>query len=385
MNMESISTPIEFLHSANNNFSLSLYREIQNTNGNLLFSPLSIQLVLFLASLGTNGKTYEEIRNITQIPIEWSDSQVLLSFKNLLKSFEDYDQQVKVATGIFVDNSFDLNSTFVNNARNYLYSPIEKLNFKIDPIKVRNYLNEWGSKLTDGLIKELFPDGSINIDTRFVLGNAIYFNDLWQSRFFMKIVVKEELFYNTLTDKVTVKMLTSVHDLNFYKDPILKFSMLEIPYLNDDFKVQIFLPDLKDGLAELESNLPKIVDLQDKLTVHNVELTLPKFKIEHSLELKSILLKMGCTSMFTKLADFSRMVKSSSTDVHVTSILHKTCVDFNENGTTAVALSGFISSSKSVEERNYEPPKAIFQADHPFIFTIVYDEITLFMGRLKHL
>lgn len=47
----------------------------------------------------------------------------------------------------------------------------------------------------------------------------------------MKIIEKDELFYNTLTDKITVKMLTSVHDLKFYKDPLLKFSLLEIPYL----------------------------------------------------------------------------------------------------------------------------------------------------------
>lgn len=67
---------------------------------------------------------------------------------------------MKLATGIFVDSLFDLNSTFVDHAKNDLNSSVEKLNFSFNPFKERNYLNEWGGRLTNGLIKELFPEGN---------------------------------------------------------------------------------------------------------------------------------------------------------------------------------------------------------------------------------
>lgn len=65
-----------------------------------------------------------------------------------------------MATGTFIEESFEVNQSYVENAKNFLDSTVGKLNFITNPNAARIYLNEWALNHTDGLIKEIFPDGN---------------------------------------------------------------------------------------------------------------------------------------------------------------------------------------------------------------------------------
>lgn len=53
----------------------------------------------------------------------------------------------------------------------------------------------------------------------------------------------------------------------------------------------ILLPDAKDGLKNLETNISKIQwnDLLNKMTKYSVTVKLPRFRLEQSFELKDTL------------------------------------------------------------------------------------------------
>lgn len=53
----------------------------------------------------------------------------------------------------------------------------------------------------------------------------------------------------------------------------------------------ILLPDAKDGLKNLENNLSKIKlpEILNKMTTYNVNVKLPRFKLEQSFDLKETL------------------------------------------------------------------------------------------------
>lgn len=55
--------------------------------------------------------------------------------------------------------------------------------------------------------------------------------------------------------------------------------------------MMILLPDAKDGLQELENNFSKINlhDISKKMTQYHVTVKLPRFKLEHSLQLEEVL------------------------------------------------------------------------------------------------
>lgn len=57
----------------------------------------------------------------------------------------------------------------------------------------------------------------------------------------------------------------------------------------------ILLPDAKDGLRNLENNFSKIKlhEIVEKMTKYEVNVKLPRFKIEQSLQLKETLTKVN--------------------------------------------------------------------------------------------
>lgn len=130
--------------------------------------------------------------------------------------------------------------------------------------------------------------------------------------------VKDEHFYLTPNNQVTVKMMSIKKNLKYYHDDYLKFAALQLPYevnfskfrcntfkdtqlplnillyifLQDHaFSMIILLPDTIDGLKNLENNLSKIKldQLVRKMTKYTVDVKLPRFKMEQSLQLKKTL------------------------------------------------------------------------------------------------
>lgn len=62
-----------------------------------------------------------------------------------------------------------------------------------------------------------------------------------------------------------------------------------------DYSMIILLPDAKDGLRNLENNFSKIKlhEIVEKMTKYEVNVKLPRFKIEQSLQLKETLTKVN--------------------------------------------------------------------------------------------
>ncbi|CAH8382264.1 unnamed protein product [Eruca vesicaria subsp. sativa] len=76
------------------------------------------------------------------------------------------------------------------------------------------------------------------------------------------------------------------------------------------------------------------------------------------------------------------MVDSSTMaeNLYISSILHKTCIEVDEEGTEAAAISvAFIVTCSAYESR-----KPDFIADHPFLFVVREDKsgVVVFMGQV---
>jgi len=59
------------------------------------------------------------------------------------------------------------------------------------------------------------------------LANAVHFQSSWIYKFNDAV---DDSFYITPSNKVPVKMMTLVRDLQYYHDSELKFAALELPY-----------------------------------------------------------------------------------------------------------------------------------------------------------
>lgn len=81
------------------------------------------------------------------------------TFYYILYYFQEENDSLKLATGMFVDSSFSVKPSFLSDTTSYLKSTMEKLNFKDDPETQRKFINDWVLKKTNDKIKDLFAPG----------------------------------------------------------------------------------------------------------------------------------------------------------------------------------------------------------------------------------
>jgi serpin B len=112
-----------------------------------------------------------------------------------------------------------------------------------------------------------------------------------------------------------------------------------------------------------------------------VELFLPRFKMESGFKLRDTLGQMGMPDAFGPKADFSGL--DGTQNLFISDVFHKAWVEVNEEGTEAAAAT-IVSVAPSAMPMKPTPPPPVFRADHPFIFFIrdTRSGSLLFLGRL---
>lgn len=103
---------------------------------------------------------------------------------------------------------------------------IQPLDFAKDPIGSRNLINNFVSRTTQGLIKDIVPDGMISANTRLVLANAVYFKGTWLMGF-SKDLTKKGIFRSVDGNQ-------EANFMSFPKEVKLKFG--EIPELESEVR-----------------------------------------------------------------------------------------------------------------------------------------------------
>lgn len=101
-----------------------------------------------------------------------------------------------------------------------------------------------------------------------------------------------------------------------------------------------------------------------KLT--NIELQVPKFKMEEKFSLKETLKSMGVNDPFSQVkANFSGMTKQGN--IFMSDVYHQTALAVNEKGTEAASSAASVISFRSL-------PSDEIKADRPFYVVIKHKQ-----------
>jgi leukocyte elastase inhibitor len=168
----------------------------------------------------------------------------------------------------------------------------------------------------------------------------------------------------------------------FGKEP--GFSLVALPYRREaagpNLAMVVLLPDQKDGLHTLESQLTSemIETALIGATSRRVDLTLPKFRLSNRIYARRFLQKMGMTEPFSKTANFSGI--TGRQELSIDAVIHQAYIDVDEEGTVATAATAAVMGLKSAPIG----PETAFNADHPFLYVILDMETKqfLFIGRV---
>lgn len=160
-------------------------------------------------------------------------------------------------------------------------------------------INGWVEDNTNNKIKDLISADSLDGDTRMVLVNAIYFKGFWTYQFNPKDTFKAPFYLND-QDSVTVDFMKIKKYFKYGELRDLDATAIELPYKDSDISMLIILPNQRTGLSALEGKL-NTIDLSDvtkSLYSQEVNVEIPKFKIEFDVELKEPLEKVSDNAFY---------------------------------------------------------------------------------------
>nr|QHB21601.1 venom serpin 1 [Platymeris rhadamanthus] len=366
---------LQAITEGSNKFAIDLYQAIKKPGENIIVSPISAQIVLALAYTGAKENTAKELANVLHLPD--NIDEVLRGHKLLIQHLEN--PVLKLATKMFIEKTLEVKPEFQQNAANYFLSDAGLVSFVKDPEGARKEINHWVEQKTNDKIKDLLAEGSIDPLTRMVLTNAIHFKANWESKFDPDLTEDGD-FFVTPENKVKVKMMMKKKKFPFRMHQELDAKILEMPYAGNEFKMIIILPNKIDGLAEVENKLASS-DLSELLRgLHEVEVNvkLPRFKIEKTMELKDILIGMGIKDIFDEAK--ANLTGISNEHLYASKVVQKAFIEVNEEGTEAAAATALVMVAYS---SLVIYPQEDFHADHPFLYILKKDNMITFMGSVK--
>lgn len=371
---ESIQAAAATVTDGNNRFALDLYQVLRKKEGNLFYSPFSVSTAFAMTHAGARGVTETEMAEVFHFTLD--QEQLHEAFGALITSldtgagFDGY--RLNVANRLWGQDGFELLPEFLATGRDHYGAELAQIDFAASQDATET-INAWVEEKTAGKIQNLIPPGVLNEYTRLVLTNAIYFKGLWLSQFDEE-KTRDSDFHVDPTRTVTVPLMKQSGKFPLGRGEGLQ--ILELTYQTEDLSMLFILPDQVDGLAGVEDRLTleNLRSWMDTLAETQMNVAIPRFRVESEFSLKQSLVGMGMPSAFTEGANFTGI--NPEADLFIQDALHKAYVEVNEEGTEAAGATGVVVGTTSI------PPT--FRADHPFLI-LIWDKVTesiLFLGRV---
>ena len=371
----------------NNAFAFDLYQNLREAeSGNLFYSPYSISLALVMTYAGARGETERQISNalhfiLSQDKLHPAFNALDLQLASRGEGSRGQDGkgfQLNIANAIWGQQGYDFLQNFLDKLAENYGAGMKIANFIEAPENSRATINDWVAHQTEDKIKDLIPPDAINILTRLVLTNAIYFNAAWLYPFDEKATAEGD-FHLLTGSSIKVPMMRQTEpQLSGYAKGT-GYQAVELPYDGSEMSMIILLPD-KGTFDTFENtlNAELVSQISKDLRPEHVALTMPSFEFEAQFALGATLEKMGMSDAFDpQLADFSGM--DGTKDLYIFDAFHKAFVLVDEKGTEAAAATAVVMGVESAP-----PPSISVTVDRPFTFLIrdIATSTTLFVGRV---
>ena len=365
--------------SSENLFGIKLFKGLNDAkpDSNLFISPLSVSMALGMALNGATDSTYDVMKSTLELQ-GLTEDEINQAYKDLIELLVNLDEKVvmNIANSIWIEDDFPVLQSFIDVNKTYFDAEVESFDIA-DPNAV-DIINGWVEEKTNGKIKDIIDQIPPNIALYLI--NAIYFNGTWTYEF-DKDNTKDEPFYNYDNSTSTIPMMSMNATL-----PVLftdSISIVDIPYGDSLFSMTVILPNSEYDINKLAESITNDTwnEWLSQLTNQELDLYLPKFKLEWDDNLKDVLTELGMGIAFdNNRADFARI--NSQIPLWISRVLHKTFIEVTEEGTEAAAAT--------VVEMEFKSPgltTQIIRVNHPFIFAIRerHSRTILFIGKVLSL
>ncbi len=361
-----------------NTFGFKLFSKVSNAemNKNTFISPFSVSMAFGMALNGAKGATLDSLKQ-TLGDAGLSMDEINQSYKNISATLTSLDPTVafQIANSIWYRSGFQVTQKFLDDNKTYLDAEVASLDFS-QPSAVQA-INNWVDTKTHGKITSIL--NAISPEMVMYLINAIYFKGAWTYQFDPQYT-KDDLFTCADGSTVSCRLMSQKATFAYYTDSELQ--AIDLPYGDRMFSMTVVLPRIGTSIDQFAAALTEEQwnTILAGMDSSEVDLFMPKFKLEYERTLNQELKSLGMTIAFTEFADFTGITPGGG--IMISEVKHKTFVEVNEEGTEAAAVTsiGFATSSPD------GPTTPIMLIDRPFIFAIREHQsgTILFIGKIEN-
>ena len=361
-----------------NAFSTQLFKQCDDFSPetNTLVSPISVYMALSMVMNGANGDTLTEMEHLLAGSRNSADNINSYAL-NYLNSANNNILSIANSMFIMKRDDITINDKFKNKLTQTYGA---ELFSEVYSEKTVDHINSWVNDKTHKMIPKILDPDSINESTVSVLLNAVAFEGEWTEEYTKDNVTTED-FMNLNGTSTTADYLNSTESIYIENDDAAGFIKPYKTDKNGDYSFIAILPNEDIDIANYISSLTAdtIDSLVNDQTYTDVLVKIPKFTFDSTYSLKNMLSDMGMPSAFYD-ADFSGI--TTSTDIVIGDVIHKTHIELDEKGTKAAAATA-VTMFDNAAAFSPEEPKEVFLT-RPFVF-MIYDNTyscPIFIGKL---
>lgn len=361
-----------------NEFGFDLHRALAvEEDGNVVTAPVSVAVLLAMVAAGADGQTAQQMADVLHVD-EVRDNRFAVLLQRIVGTD---DVTVEVANALWAAEDVELFADYLDWVRAAFSATAETA--ALDQQSGADAIDAWVRQNTNDRIQGIARDlGLPDPDVMVVLANAVYFLGQWTTQFDPK-ATRDAPF--RLSDGTTVQVPT-MHRSGAGQGDQLEtagrpgHSVIRLSYGDTGrFGMEFFVPTDGRPLDEFMTTFDQDIWADGVAALHPVPssapLAVPTFELEWGRTLNDVLSALGMPLAFDRnAADFGRM---SALQLFLDSVVHKTYVRVDEEGTEAAAVTGGGMAVTSAPE-----PIAV---DRSFVFTIS-DRDTgtiLFLGTVE--
>ncbi|XP_075123022.1 serpin B3-like [Leptodactylus fuscus] len=246
---------------------------------------------------------------------------------------------------------------YVSSAQELYQTTVKAVDYQYG--RASQEINSLVEAKTEGKIKNLLPENSLENSPSMVLVNVVSFNGQLEK----------------IDTQVPVPMMSQTDTFNIGVMKEIGITLLEV---RGKMSLLIILPKEIAGLYENEEKItPEFVMTQKNsanMIPTEMTLQLPRMELVEEYDLRGILKEHGMEDAFSP--EKANLSGVSDQGLHVSHMIHKVVMDLNE-GTEDAAPTTAVTAPDSLET------PTIFSVDRPFMFFMINNEndTIIFQGR----
>jgi serpin B len=237
-------------------------------------------------------------------------------------------------------------------------------------------VNNWVNKKTEKMIPKILDRFSEN--AVMCLVNALAFDAEWDNIYEENSVSDGEFIKEDGT-KQDASFMESTENLYLEDDKAKGFMKY---YAGGKYAFVAMLPNngvsISEYISSLNSDSLNTLLLNPQST--DVYTEIPKFETEYKVEMSKILKTMGIPKAFDKInAEFDALGTSTTGNIYIDEVLHKTYISVGEKGTRAAAATNVIA-----DDFFYDMDIKEVCLNRPFVYMLIDCEnnIPFFIGTM---